>query len=496
MKRIIIISILSFLSCVSFAQSYELNLSATMLKNQGELKKGADVHLNRILLSNTLNDSEIKQCYLLLDDKGNKLELTSKFKDCFEFRYDNPQELWDGHIITHVLDDLVDKGFQYNLRSEMEEDALEYIQRVKNYGLEFYDPYMESYIYSLITKIAPTRLIDGRPGSINLLIQSNSTVNACCYPNGTIVLNTGLLAALHSEDELVAILAHEIAHFILDHSVQNVNAAISRQKRAEFWAAVATGMTAFAEGFAASQGNYYTPGLATLGMAAMSTSIASKVLDRLGMKYNHKQEKEADELAVEVLKLLGYDENALASALSNIHDSFINEKNYTLYFDSETHPNIRKRIRAVGSPQAIFDKQYERAISFAVTDVAKMKYDARRYTQCIQHVNLNIENNVATADDYLLKANCILYTKDNEDAYNEVLDLIEKARLINPQNLNICKTEIIATLRIKDNHKSLQLLNQYIEQLDAYIQAQLSADDFFFTEIEWAKNMIIKLKGM
>lgn len=496
MKKIIIITLLSFLNCISFAQSYELNLSAKMLKNMGEFKKDAEVELKRILLSNTLNDSEVKQNYLLLDDQGNRLEITSKIKDCIEFRYDNPQELWDAQIITHLLDELEDKGFQYNLRSEMEDDALEYIQRVKNYGLEFYDPYMESYIYGLITKIAPTRLIDGRPGNINLLIQSNSTINACCYPNGTIVLNTGLLAALHSEDELVAILAHEIAHFILDHSVQNVNAAITRQKRAEFWAAVATGMTAFAEGFAASQGNYYTAGLATMGMAAMSTSVASKVLDRLGMNYNHKQEKEADELTVEVLKLLGYNENALATALSNIHDSFINEKNYTLYFDSETHPNIVKRIRAAGSPQAIFDKQYERTISFAITDVARMKYDARRYTQCIQNVDLNIENNVATEDDYLLKANCILYTKGNEDVYNEVMDLIEKSRLINPQNLNISKTEIIATLRIKENHRAIQLLNEYVEQLDAYIRAQSGANDFFFTEKEWAQGMIIKLKGM
>ena len=47
--------------------------------------------------------------------------------------------------------------------------------------------------------------------------------NVYMYSNGTMVIHTGLLSALHTEDELVAILSHEIAHFVLDHSVQNVN---------------------------------------------------------------------------------------------------------------------------------------------------------------------------------------------------------------------------------------------------------------------------------
>ena len=97
---------------------------------------------------------------------------------------------------------------------------------------------------------------------------------------------------------------------MLDHSVQNVIQAQKRQQRAEFWAALATGLTAVAEGVVAATSDYYIPGAATLGVAVLSTNIASAVIDRLGMNYNHQQETDADMMAIEVLRILGYNENA------------------------------------------------------------------------------------------------------------------------------------------------------------------------------------------
>ena len=358
----------------------------------------------------------------------------------------------------------------------MEDDALEYIQKVKNYGLEFNDPYLESYIYSLVAKIAPTQLIDGRPGSINLLIQENPTLNAGCYPNGTIVLNTGLLAALHSEDELVAILAHEIAHYVLDHSVQNVNAMLLRQKRAEFWAALATGLTAAAEGYAASQNAYYVPGAATMSMAILSTNIALEVVERLGMKYNHEQENDADKLAIEVLKILGYNENALATALTRLEGEYVKERNNAMYINSYTHPALIERINNAGKVLDYQDEKFEEIISFAVSSVATMKYSDRRFHQCLPYVNQNIKNGVATADDYILKANCLLSTKNVVASNQEVLELISIAKQLDADNINIYKTEIIATLRLNNKPKALELLNLYITTLDSFNLDNIKSD--------------------
>lgn len=504
MKRALVLSLLLLLCSFSYAQSYDIDLSATMLSKIGDWKKGSQVNLKKIVHQAVVDDyGVLVDSFYLTNDLGENVEISSKVNDCFEFQFDNIQQLWDAHIITNVLYNLKKKGFQYDLRADMESDALEYIQKVKSYGLEFNDPYLESYIYSLVAKLAPIQLIDGRPGSINILIQENPTLNAGCYPNGTIVLNTGLIASLHSEDELVAILAHEIAHFVLDHSVQNVNAAISRQKRAEFWAALATGLTAVAEGYAASQNAYYVPGAATMMMAILSTSIASQVVVRLGMNYNHEQENEADELAIQALKILGYNENALATALARLEGEYVRERNNAMYINSYTHPALMERIRNAGTALDIQDEKFEEIVSFAVSSVATTKYLDRRFRQCLPYINQNIENGVATADDYILKANCLLSTKSDNASNLEVLELLNTAKGIDSDNINIYKTEIIATLRLNNKVKVLELLNNYIAVLDSYNLDNIKSDnsweslrDYIIFEKTWAEKMIIKLNGM
>lgn len=516
-KKIFLGFLISLLSGMIYAQSYDLNLSAKMLRavgtwkrdstigftNYGSWKKDSNVEITKFVHTTKIENGNLLDVFYLEDEQGYKADISSKVDDCFEFTYNNIQQLWDANTITGVLYNLKKKGFQYDLRKEMEDDALNYINKVKSYGLEFDDPYLETYIYSLVAKIAPTQLIDGRPGSINLLIQQSPSINACCYPNGTIVLNTGLLSVLHSEDELVAILAHEIAHFVLDHAVQNVNAAIARQKRAEFWAALATGITAVAEVYTASQNEYYMPGAATIGMAVMASSIASQVVDRLGMNYNHTQEAEADNLAVETLKILGYNENALSTALSRLEGEYIKERNNAMYINSYTHPALVERIEKSGVPYELKDKNFEQIISFAVSNTAMMKYSDRRFRQCMPYVSQNIENCVATADDYILKANCLLCTQNEDKSNQEVLELINQAKQLNSENINIYKTEIIATLRIDDKAKAFELLEQYIAKLSSYdldsIKSEKTWDnlrEFIIAEKSWADKMKIKLSGM
>ena len=320
---------LFLLSCLSIglfasAQAYKVDLDATLLKNFEKFKKG-----EKVKITSVVHDVYAPKGYNILEDRysivieEDTIQVNSKIGDRFNFKNDNVQDLWDELIISNVLVSLQKKGTQNSLRNEMEEEALEYISKQKAYNMVLNDPYLENYIYSLISKIAPIDIVDGRPGNVNLLIIDNPSLNAGMYSNGTMVIHTGLLSALHTEDELVAILSHEIAHFVLDHSVQNVNKATARKKRAEFWAALATGITAVAEGVAASKGNYYAPGAATLGMAVLSTTIASQIVERLGMNYNAEQEEEADRIAIRVLELLGYDKNALATALNRMQENMV-----------------------------------------------------------------------------------------------------------------------------------------------------------------------------
>src|SRR5690606_30961049 len=50
----------------------------------------------------------------------------------------------------------------------------------------------------------------------------NPVANAMALPNGDIYFTIGLLVALNSDDQLAAVMAHEIGHVVAQHSLKTV----------------------------------------------------------------------------------------------------------------------------------------------------------------------------------------------------------------------------------------------------------------------------------
>lgn len=57
--------------------------------------------------------------------------------------------------------------------------------------------------------------------NIQILVAKQPTLNAYCLPNGTLIVNMGCFYWLENEDQLAAIIAHEIAHKQLEHGIKN-----------------------------------------------------------------------------------------------------------------------------------------------------------------------------------------------------------------------------------------------------------------------------------
>ena len=386
----------------------------------------------------------------------------------------------------------------YEIRSEIEADANKYIDLLYENNLVFEDPFLETYLYSVVSKFAPDKRADGFPYDIRVIIVKDPSINAYIYPNGTMVVNTGLLATVHTEDELVAVLSHEVAHFVANHTLVNIQKIEKAKARAEFWAGFATLLAAGAEVAAASNG-YYTYGGITAGTAILSYSIASQVIERLGMEYTKEQEKEADLMALEVLKYLGYDVNAAATLFNRMTETYNKEGNWAAYYLSGDHPSLKERIEYSGKPYSRIDPEFEKKISFAVTDAAITKYRHGRFTQAMELVDQNINNRVGTDDDYLIKALCLLYLF-NDDAHNkEAIAMIQQAKAINAGNANIFRTEIIASLRINDLSTASKLLESYKEKITGELNDALKDTPnyrFLSGELDWIRKMAVKVKGL
>ena len=77
------------------------------------------------------------------------------------------------------------------------------------------------------------RLTSGSRYDYHWLLLDNDQVNAFAAPGGVVVVHTGLIEKAHSPEELAGVLAHEIQHVELRHSLQNMIHALG-------WASVLT----------------------------------------------------------------------------------------------------------------------------------------------------------------------------------------------------------------------------------------------------------------
>lgn len=498
-------------SMMLYADNHPYNLQATSAKKLNSISKNEpfiikDIGVRPIVESNGFKYPIVAFC----EYNGVNLAIeASDLRKGARFEINSCTDLMlSAFLQSDAMENLTKNGSQYQLRTELEEEAQEFLYYLNQQNGILSDLYLENYIYSLIYKILPIPFVPMRTGQIHVVIEKNTSLNAGIYPNGTLCITTGLLSALQSEAELVSVLAHEIAHFVLDHCIVNINKDITRKKRAEFWSTIATGAVAAAEVagsyVAAKKGNYYIPGTATWGAELISMAVAQSVITRLGMKYDLQQETEADRYALQVLKLLGYEKNALATALSRIKDLEVKEGSYSSYFSGNSHAAMFERIMKLGAVTPLFEEDYVKMVSFANSANALLEFERKYFFSAYTMTKMNIDNRVATVDDLVINAACQQMLFNSVESTKDWMALLDKALELSPNNLNALKYKVIGFLKIKNSPQALHILDQYnsrltqeLDSINKYYGQQTweSTFNFLNTEVEWCNNMRLRLNN-
>ena len=144
----------------------------------------------------------------------------------------------------------------------------------------------------------------------------SAAINAFAMPGGFILLSSGLLKTLDSEDELAFILAHEVAHVSRRHHYQ----VVQRQRLAN---QAAKGLQAV------------TQDADTAKLAHASGQIYARGLDKSA-------EFESDRLGVEYMTRAGYDPVAAINVLEKLQRFKGNDPRAELLFS--THPSPAERL--------------------------------------------------------------------------------------------------------------------------------------------------------
>jgi Zn-dependent protease with chaperone function len=499
MKKLLVIPLL-FLSTIAFAQ-LTFQLTGITNKKIESIPSGSNLELNFIYKDNAEN----MLANVNVNGKDENIDL--KKLEYVTFKISNINEFWQVQALkSGAYENILKSGLQYKARNELDEEIIEYTNSLRKNNLIFYDSYLESYLYSIAYRIYPEKLSDGRPGIVSLVIVKDIIPNASIASNGTLFVTTGLLSTINSEAELIAVLAHEISHFVLDHNIININKSIQRQKRAEFWATLATTVAAIADSYIASNNDYYSPGLLTMSTAILSYSIAESINERLGLKFSKEQELDADKYAVELMKYIKTNPLALSSALEKIKKYCINTGNYLALSGEGTHPSLDERISKIGVPIKFEDKKYDVYISLVNSSNAILEFNKHHFSDCYNLASRNVNAKVGTEDDYLLMALVNINTYDTQEKNLESLEYIAKAKSLNVcPTINLSKVEAIIYLRLKKKNEALESLSKYRETLEKETSNHdkilntnewSAKNNFLSTEMEWTLKMINKVNNM
>lgn len=154
--------------------------------------------------------------------------------------------------------------------------------------------------------------------------------NAYGTPGGMILISTGMINLCENEDEIAAVLAHEVEHVVKDHPMKAISDA---NKKA---ALISIAKYVAQEGL---EETALPPGILD-GMVDAFGKVLDDIISALDNGYERETEYEADAGAVLTLHTAGYSADSLKSIIEKLPHN--KNSNY-----GSNHPTPKERIDAI-----------------------------------------------------------------------------------------------------------------------------------------------------
>ncbi len=172
------------------------------------------------------------------------------------------------------------------------------LRELRNYGYLLEDPLLDDWLQKVGTRLGSES--DSPRQSYTFFLLKDRQINAFATLGGFIGTNAGLILTAESEDEVAAVLSHEIAHVTQQHVLR----AVERAERDQI--PILLGMLGAIVLAQSAGGN--SSGDAS--MAAVASGMG--LMQQRQIDYTRSNESEADRLGIRTLSRAGYDVDAMA----------------------------------------------------------------------------------------------------------------------------------------------------------------------------------------
>ncbi|MDP6166406.1 MAG: M48 family metalloprotease [Gammaproteobacteria bacterium] len=344
---------------------------------------------------------------------------------------------------------------------------------------------------------------------LQMFLINDRSINAFAAPGGIIGVHTGLVLKMQHVDELVAVLAHEIAHISQRHYAHR---RASEERRAPIYlGALLTTMVL------ATQVD------AQLGEAGFHATYAAMMHEQ--MSYSRANEQEADRVGLDLMQASHFDTHKMLSALKQLDSPFVEQDPNWAW--ARSHPISEHRVADIASrveqlsahpssPHYQLDFQLLRImLATQLTDTTKQSLEdvSKRLDPLADHYALYLqfaEAMLLMKQQQWLEAGDLLEGLATErptqpfiwnqwlrallmqGQYQQVIEISQEyADLGLHQNLSRYY-QALAYAAIKDMDKAYQQLNQLIQAQPDWIGGWQLLADWRGQTADFAKHRIAK----
>jgi len=163
-----------------------------------------------------------------------------------------------------------------------------------------------------------------------VVVNDDNVVNAGCVPGGYIIVWTGLINLAKSDDELAAVLAHEISHALLRHSAELY--CLAR----------------------------ILVGFHVLFTLLFENGIFTGILSRffIFLPHSRRLEHEADKVGLQLMTDACYDPGAISTMFKSLEDKLEHGSKTIFGPLFSTHPFLSDRLRELNIDVSILQGEY------------------------------------------------------------------------------------------------------------------------------------------
>lgn len=206
--------------------------------------------------------------------------------------------------------------------------GLSSFQQIKEQEQISTDPQQNHYVQCVaqaITRAIPAQYSATNPGQWEVVVFDSDDVNAFALPGGRIGVYTGLLKVTHNQDQLAAVIGHEVSHVLAQHS----NERLSQKQVANIGMSAADQLL--------KNTTTKAPAMAALGMGVQYGVL---------MPYSRAHETEADVLGLQLMAVAGFNPQESVSLWHNMASA---SKGSAPLEILSTHPSDQTRIKELQS---------------------------------------------------------------------------------------------------------------------------------------------------